>query len=1172
MASFSREFAVIDTRLEYLELTRAGAMEVFAVDPAELASVHGVPVPEHGAFVGRVLPTESLEGEHACLRDAHTNAATRVWRRDAGQATVVPAPCVAPGALRAHETSLILLNDDWFVLGLRFEVDAEARRAFNLHGFASLGRGHLRCFVVPEDSDVGARVLVTVGRHALEPAIQNLDVFDHAEPPALDLLRAFVEGPTAAPSPSTRERDAERDSSASDALDEPETETSNRVRNATGLFPHQARTVRWMASVERGAEGDDDCGASLREAEPVRFGGRSLFPSGRETKTGEEGERGVDADAAAAAAAKGDRRAGRFGAARAVEAALTSAVAAKTHAKEGLFEKEELSPPLPRGGLIAHPVGAGKTVIAAALLERTRRDAAEAPILRKKRGETENEKGGTDVPDIPGNTPGPTLVTCPGHIINQWLAALRAFAPSLKCRRADARPNDFLDSVPAGEKSAPDDKKKSAGLERLDPDALPDWSPLRGGVGAWDVLVVANEDLPRGRRDARLDTRTENRETVANDPCVSRIASARAAPFHPLWNDPFEVPDPESIEWFRVIVDEPQELVFDWRPAAAERGAGAWLVERLRAKHRWALSATPGASDVEKRDVLSLTFGRRVSRLEFRRVRARWFARRTVRDPPDACLPRVSLNTECVPVTLSWREAAAVQLYTEALDATFGNVVRLCGGWRGAARGHLAAFFGDDLVVDSNGLSHDDDDDDVPNNVPNNIPTERESLEAWHARLTRARERSLERLETRRDALAAALAEAERRGAARLAAEGGYNPFDQLDDLLTEEALMDDGDGDVPGSVGWGGEGGGALDLGAMRLAMRASMRAAAAASGLEREDDFDFEGLGGDNDAVDPVDPIDPIAAARLELDAVHAALDRGRRDLAFVAAAAAALRDETAECSVCFERLRGKTVTVLRCAHAFDAACVAQLLLASSRRVGHADARVVHCPLCRAPTRRKNMCTFAHREDGGGGGADDAAEKKTAARADGDRREDDTTTTTTTTTISTSAKTSALVSTVASILRARPDDKIVVFAQWPDAVAACASAAAAAAAESKDAFRPDDVLTLLGDATTRALSVARFQSEQKDSPRVLFVSHQHHASGLNLHVASHVIVAHPYAAPVTSPTAPELAALSAAAAFERQAVGRVRRFPQTKPCRLYRLYARGTVEEELYAVWGWI
>ena len=43
------------------------------------------------------------------------------------------------------------------------------------------GRGHLRCFVVPEETDVGARVLVTVGRHALEPAIADLDVFDAAE-------------------------------------------------------------------------------------------------------------------------------------------------------------------------------------------------------------------------------------------------------------------------------------------------------------------------------------------------------------------------------------------------------------------------------------------------------------------------------------------------------------------------------------------------------------------------------------------------------------------------------------------------------------------------------------------------------------------------------------------------------------------------------------------------------------------------------------------------------------------------------------------------------------------------------------------------------------------------------------------------------------------------------
>ena len=160
-------------------------------------------------------------------------------------------------------------------------------------------------------------------------------------------------------------------------------------------------------------------------------------------------------------------------------------------------------------------------------------------------------------------------------------------------------------------------------------------------------------------------------------------------------------------------------------------------------------------------------------------------------------------------------------------------------------------------------------------------------------------------------------------------------------------------------------------------------------------------------------------------------AADDRGRRDSAFVAAAAAALRDETAECSVCFERLRGKTVTVLRCAHAFDAACVARLILASrgARRAGApADAhRQVQCPLCRAPTRRRDMCTFAHRRDGRGGGADEQeagpdgeAEPKESDAESGPSSSEDL-----------SAKTSALVSAVANILRTRPDDKIVVFAQ---------------------------------------------------------------------------------------------------------------------------------------------
>ena len=40
----------------------------------------------------------------------------------------------------------------------------------------------------------------------------------------------------------------------------------------------------------------------------------------------------------------------------------------------------------------------------------------------------------------------------------------------------------------------------------------------------------------------------------------------------------------------------------------------------------------------------------------------------------------------------------------------------------------------------------------------------------------------------------------------------------------------------------------------------------------------------------------------------------------------------------------------------------------------------------------------------------------------------------------------------------------------------------------------------------------------------------------------------------------------------YERQAVGRMNRYPQRKQVNVYRFYARGTVEEELYLHWGWV
>ena len=95
---------------------------------------------------------------------------------------------------------------------------------------------------------------------------------------------------------------------------------------------------------------------------------------------------------------------------------------------------------------------------------------------------------------------------------------------------------------------------------------------------------------------------------------------------------------------------------------------------------------------------------------------------------------------------------------------------------------------------------------------------------------------------------------------------------------------------------------------------------------------------------------------------------------------------------------------------------------------------------------------------------------------------------------------------------------------------------------------------------------SLARFGSA--GAPRVLVLSSQHHASGINLQCATNLIVLHPYC----TPTAAEPADISykQLLAYEAQAVGRIRRYPQTRCVHVYRIYAQGTIEEALYAAQG--
>ena len=59
--------------------------------------------------------------------------------------------------------------------------------------------------------------------------------------------------------------------------------------------------------------------------------------------------------------------------------------------------------------------------------------------------------------------------------------------------------------------------------------------------------------------------------------------------------------------------------------------------------------------------------------------------------------------------------------------------------------------------------------------------------------------------------------------------------------------------------------------------------------------------------------------------------------------------------------------------------------------------------------------------------------------------------------------------------------------------------------------------------------------------------------------------MIIHPYCTP-TARTASQIS-LAELASYERQAIGRVRRFPQERQVEVYRFFAPGTVEEEIYS-----
>lgn len=256
----------------------------------------------------------------------------------------------------------------------------------------------------------------------------------------------------------------------------------------------------------------------------------------------------------------------------------------------------------------------------------------------------------------------------------------------------------------------------------------------------------------------------------------------------------------------------------------------------------------------------------------------------------------------------------------------------------------------------------------------------------------------------------------------------------------------------------------------------------------------------------------------------------ERQERLLCFLKTVAETISSDT-ECTICMEPLGLSVVTMLPCLHAFCAVCVIGLF-------GRHQTTI--CPVCRSQAQRRELCTFKCSQDD----ENSVVQLVEGTLTDSPESEH-----------FHGSKLYALAREVGRVLDTCPNDKILIFAQWESLL------------KQTSSTLPFESLTLSGTMEKRCHTLKSFQTNQY--PRVLLLSLEQHASGANLDMANHVFIVHPYCpASVASTT---VVPLSQAQAYEQQAIGRVLRFPQSKEVHLYRLYARGTVEEELYMHWGW-
>lgn len=150
--------------------------------------------------------------------------------------------------------------------------------------------------------------------------------------------------------------------------------------------------------------------------------------------------------------------------------------------------------------------------------------------------------------------------------------------------------------------------------------------------------------------------------------------------------------------------------------------------------------------------------------------------------------------------------------------------------------------------------------------------------------------------------------------------------------------------------------------------------------------------------------------------------------------------------------------------------------------------------------------------------------------------------------------SKLQRLLSLLRELLASGPEERVLVYTQWATHVVYL-----------REVLQQQGVpaLALVGELRDTMDVLSRFGSP--DEPRVLLLCSQRHSSGINLQMARHVVIVHPYCTPTA--TSQDSISRLQMLAFEAQAIGRVRRYPQKNAVHVHRLFAVGSVEEELYA-----